>query len=201
MLAQAEPFYVPRKRPTLSAVKKAAMALLVGVVIAGSGVGLYVWLDGPSERDRAEEAADEFAAYFSRAAAAKCDASQLEPLADEGSWLFHLDCGQGSRCLALDLDEFTKIPPGMYVSGSVEGVSNSPCGPESWTASDAGRRLQNSQWAVQRQAKFISCTPRGKNRYALYASRFRCRYSTPQGDRRVDIRATGADSLEIESAE
>jgi hypothetical protein len=182
-------------------VKKAVMALLAGVVITAGGVGLYVWLDQPSERDRAEEAADEFAVYFGRAGGGKCEASKLEPLADEGAWRFHLDCGRGSRCLALDLDEFTTIPPGMHVAGSVEGVTNSPCGPESWTASEAGERLQKSEWASERQAKFISCTPRGENPYAAYASRFGCRYSTPQGDGFVVIRATGADSFEVESSE
>jgi hypothetical protein len=117
-----------------SRVMKALVAGLVVIAVIGAAFGIYRWQSGDDERDGAEAATEEFAAYFSRTAGASCESSQLEQLPD-GSWRFHLDCGQGSRCLAVDLERYHLTRKNsIYVGGDVEGVTDVRCSP------DPGRR-------------------------------------------------------------
>jgi len=178
---------------------KALVAGLVVIAVIGAAFGIYRWQSGDDERDGAEAATEEFAAYFSRTAGASCESSRLEPLADN-LWRFHLDCGQGSRCLAVDLERYHLTRKNsMYVGGDVEGVTDVRCSPDSWTPQEAAQRLAQSQWARQRKARFISCTGPGERRYAPYNNRFGCRYSSPRGDGYVLIRTSGGETFEIEA--
>jgi hypothetical protein len=179
---------------------KAVAAVLVVFASLAVVFGAYRWTRGDDERDRAEAAANEFAAYFGRAAEVKCDSSKLEPLPDD-SWRFHLACGdRGSRCLAVDLDQFRVTrKDSLYVAGNVEGVTDVRCSADSWTPREAAQRLVESPWARQRKARFISCTGPAEMRYAPYNNRFGCRYSSPRGDGYILIHTTGADTFEIES--
>lgn len=186
---------------------KAVLVVLIVVAIGAGGFGLYVGLDGDDERERAEAAANEYAAWVGPAASAssgsrtECEASNVEQLPD-GTWRFRLDCGEGSRCLALDLEQFRVVRDGLYVGGTVDGVTQAPCSADLWTRDQAAQRLARSAWARDRKARFISCTVLGEDRYAAeamqYAKGFGCRYGTPRGEGYVEIRTTGADTFEIE---
>jgi hypothetical protein len=177
---------------------KAALAVLVGIVILAAAFGLYRWrAGGDAQQERAEAAAAEFAAYFGRAAQTSCKVSELVQLPN-GLWRFRLDCGQGSRCMALDLDRFRATTrDSIYVGGTVEGVADAPCAPNLWLAQDAARRLEASAWARGRNARFFSCAGRREQRYEMFTDRFGCRYSARGGDGYVVIQTTGPDTFEI----
>src|SRR5215212_8334022 len=74
---------------------KVVAAVLVVFASLAVVFGAYRWTRGDDERDRAEAATNEFAAYFGRAAEVKCDSSKLEPLPDD-SWRFTLLAATGA---------------------------------------------------------------------------------------------------------
>jgi hypothetical protein len=212
------------------------VGVLVGLAIVAGGFGVYRWLSGDDARDRAEAAAAEYSAYGTK----RCDAERaekasrsiwprklldemtaeckrpydvlrLEPVTDN-SWLLQVrDAEKGTRCIELDLARFHVVEESsVYVGGTVEGLSDAPCGPEWWTAEQATEVLSSSQWARERKARLVSCLGEGglpgrptaeispgTPRPVPYFQRFTCRYSSPDGDGVATLRTTGADTFDI----
>jgi hypothetical protein len=151
---------------------KALVAALVALVVGAAGFGVYRLTAGDEERDRAQAAIKEFAAFCTRAATTKCEVSSLERIAPN-RWRFRFgQPRQTSRCLALDLEEFRVTRnDSVYVGGNVEGVTDMRCTPDSWTPREAAQRLVESTWAKQRNARFFSCGGPGEMRYSPYNNR------------------------------
>jgi hypothetical protein len=181
---------------------KAIVVVVVGFTILALSFGIYRWASDDKERARAEAAAEEFAAYCTRAANEKCEVSQLEQVAPD-RWRFHFGPpGRANRCLLLDLNEFRATrKDSIYVGGNVEGVRDTPCRTDLWLPQDAASRVERSAWARDRKARFFSCAGRANERYAMYVDRFGCRFSSPRGDGYVVIRTTGPDTFEVESSD
>jgi hypothetical protein len=175
---------------------KAIVAVLAGVVILAAGVGVYRWMSGDEERARAESAAEQLTAFCK----GRCDVIRVEPMSGN-LWRFHVrDPVGGSRCMAVDLEEFrVSTNDSVYVGGSVEGTADTACGPDWWNPQDAERRLADSPWAKERKAELISCAGRGGSPgRSYYFRRFRCRYSHPGGDGIVLLATMGPATFELE---
>lgn len=218
---------------------KAVAAVGVALALLAGGLGVYRWLSGDEERDRAEAAAEEYSSFgrkrcdaerAEKAASgswpgtrgrkllnemtAECkrpyDVLRIEPGTTENAWLLRVRAEQGTRCMELDLAKFRVVEKSsLYVDGTVEGLSDAPCGPDWWTAEQATQVLSSSQWARERQARLVSCLGEGggpRRRTVIspgtpqpvpYFQRFTCRYSTSNGDGAVTLRTTGVDTFAI----
>jgi hypothetical protein len=209
---------------------RAIVGVFIGLAIVAGGFGVYRWLSGDDERDRAEDAAAKYSAFGKK----RCDAERaenaslpiwkppgarkkldemtaeckrpydvlrIEPSRDN-IWLLHVrDAEEGTRCMELDLTQFRVVEKSsLYVGGTVEGLSDAPCGPEWWTADQATQVLSSSQWARERKASLVSCLGEaGSPGRSMYFQRFTCRYSTSDGDDAVTLRTTRADTFDIAS--
>jgi hypothetical protein len=175
---------------------KAAVAVLVGIVLLAAGFGIYRWLSEDEERARAEAAAEELTAFCK----GRCDVVRVEPISGD-LWRFHVrDPVGGSRCMAVDLDHFrVSKTDSIYVGGSVDGVSDTACSVEWWMPDQAERRLNESAWGTERKAELIHCAGRGGSPgRSYYFRQFRCRYSYPSGEGTVLLATTGADTFELQ---
>ena len=84
---------------------KAVVAVFGAVAVLAAGFGIYSWLSGDEERDRAEAAAQELTDWC-RSSGGQCDVIRVEPISD-GFWRFHIrERAGGSRCVAVDLENF-----------------------------------------------------------------------------------------------
>jgi hypothetical protein len=174
------------------------VAVLIALTIVAGSFGVYRWLSGDDNRsrERAEAAVREIETRCRRG----CDVIRLEQVSDR-FWRLHMrHPEQPIRCQMLDLDEYRATTrDSIYVGGAVYGVSDTPCADDLWTGADLSRRLEESPWARERDARFFSChsIPRGQPN----ARRFGCRYSSGRRDGYVVIRTTGATTFEVESSE
>jgi hypothetical protein len=177
---------------------KAAVAVLVGLAILATGFGAYRLLGDDEERVRAESAAEELVA-FCKQSGTPCDVLKVDRASGE-RWLLHVrDSVGGKRCLELDVEQFrASTSDSIYVGGSVDGVTDAPCGPEWWRPDEAERRLAASNWARKHRATLVSCTGTGGSPgRSWYFRRFRCRYSHSHGDHVVLLVTRGQDTFEI----
>jgi hypothetical protein len=119
---------------------------------------------------------------------------------DGDIWRFHVrDPGaDGQRCMEVDLAHFDVVrKSSVYVGGTVEGLSDTPCGLDWWTPEYATRLLTDSSWAKERKAELIACSGDGSLGRSQYYRRFTCRYSTGRSDYTVTLRTTGVDTFDI----
>jgi hypothetical protein len=190
---------------------RAVVAVLVGVAMLAGGFGAYYWLSGDEERERAETAAREYSVFGAERCdrqperrKAECKAAydvlRIDRIA-HNVWRFHVrEPHYGSRCMAVDLEQFhVSRESSIYVGGTVDGLSDTPCGPEWWTHDDAQRRFEDSSWARERKARLVSCPPveGAGSPNSQYFRRFRCRYISAAGDGVVTLTPTGPDTFEI----
>lgn len=207
---------------------KAVAAVVVALALLAGGFAAYRWFGGDDERDRAEAAAAEYSAYGTKRCdteraekaslsiwqtpgakkmldemTAECkrpyEVRRLEPVRGNIWLLLVRDAEEGTRCMELDLARFQVIEESsVYVGGTVEGLSDAPCGPEWWTADQATQALNGSPWARERRARLVSCLgERGSPGRSRYFQRFTCRYSSPEGDGVVTLRTTGGTTFDI----
>jgi hypothetical protein len=190
---------------------RAVVAALVAVALLFGGFAAYRSLSGDEERERAEAAARE----YSRFGKERCDRQPATRRAEceetyavrridriaPNLWRFHVrEPHFGSRCMAVDLDQFhVARESSIYVGGTVEGLSDTPCGPEWWTHDDAQRRFEDSTWARERKARLASCSAveGAGSPNSQYFRRFRCRYISAAGDGTVTLTPTGPDTFEV----
>jgi hypothetical protein len=208
---------------------RTVVAALVGVAILAGVFGTYFWLSGDEEHDRAEAAAKEYSAFGRQRCDARrverlalpiwqtpgarkkleeetalCkqpyDVLGIEQVSGD-IWRFHVrDPGaDGKRCMEVDLAHFHVSRESIDVGGTVEGLSDAPCGPEWWTMEYAARLLTGSSWARERKAELIACGGEGSMGRSQYYRRFRCRYSSPDGDNIVLLETTGPATYEIKA--
>lgn len=169
---------------------RAIVGVLIGLAPVAGGFGVYRWLSGEDERDRAEAAAQKYSAFGVKRCndrrardlkhwqtpgarkllderTAECkrpyEVRQIEQI-DTGLWRFHVreEEGGAPRCLQVQLAQFhVSARSSVYAEGNAEGVSDTACGPEWWTPEYATEIFSESSLARERRAQLVSCAGEG----------------------------------------
>jgi hypothetical protein len=132
---------------------------------------------------------------------------QIEQI-DTGLWRFHVreEEDGAPRCLEVDLAEFhVSARDSVYAEGTVNGLSDTACGPEWWTPEYATNVLRDSTWARKHEATLVSCAGVGRTPFldraspgrVFYYRRFICRYSIGRSAHAVTLRTTGGTTFDI----